>query len=311
MNRTDYDFFRENGYLVLGKVLSDGEVARYEGVFDRDRRECGHLWYYMGRETHQTGNIDVMVSSPEMDGIVRHPRILPVVQELMGDALSILEVSARHMDVHPGEPANPQQWHRDTKHLDGHPLRLDYLQSMVYLTDVSEETHFFAICPESCGDPVLDTEEQLQKAGGGKPLPGPAGTVILFNASALHAGTVVRTRFERKTLQTYYCHRERMIGSLDMVIPARLWRDHTDPGARDLYAPQMQAQVPGGHRELRAGRLELNLLPDPAAPAAAERCPWNEAEGTEEHVCHATGRQKCRYFQGLKRPDIVLCGYPQ
>ena len=311
MNRADYDFFRSNGYLLLEKLLSEDEVSRYGAMFDRDRRECGHLWYYMGHDTHQTGNIDTMVSWPEVDELVRHPKILPLVQELMGDPLSILEVSARHMDAHPDEPVNAQQWHRDTGHLEDHPLHLDFLQSMVLLTDVNEETHCFALCPESVDEPLLETEERVKKSHGGKPLYGLAGTVILFNASTLHAGTVRRTKFERKTVQIYYCHRKSRLGTLDMVIPARLWRDHTDPGARDLYAPQMKAPAPSGGRELRAGNIDVNLLSNAEIGWATDRCPWNEKEQTEEHVCCAANKQKCRYFQGIKRPDVVLCGYPQ
>jgi ectoine hydroxylase-related dioxygenase (phytanoyl-CoA dioxygenase family) len=310
MTTETYEFFKENGYAVLGKVLSDDEVARHEEAFDRNRKECQHLWFYQGHDTHQTGNMDTITSWPEVDDIVRHPGILPVVQELMGGEMSILEVSARHMDVHPGTPKIPQQWHRDTPHNTDHPLGVEYIQAMVYLTDVTEETHCFAISPQGLDDPVLDTEEQLKKAGG-KPLYGPAGTAILFNASTLHAGTIRSSAVERKTVQTYFCHREKTLGKLDMVIPASLWRDHADPGAAALYGAQMEAFRQPGYREFRAGHTDIDMLPDPAIAWAQDRCPWNEEEGNEEHRCLVSGEHKCRYFQGMRRPDIVLCGYPQ
>lgn len=310
MTTEHYDFFRDNGYVVLGKVLDDDELARHVAAFDRNRSESQHLWSYQGHDTHQTGNMDTITSWPEVDEIVRHPRILPVVSELMGGEMSILEVSARHMDVHPGTPKIPQQWHRDTPYNMEHPLHVEYIQAMVYLTDVTEETHCFAISPQAVDDVILDTEEQLAKVGG-KPLHGPAGTAILFNASTLHAGTVRTSASERKTVQTYYCHREKTLGNLDMVIPASLWRDHPDPQARALYGPQMEACRLTGYRELRAGHVDVDLLPDPGTGRGQERCPWNEEEGEDTHRCLVAGEHKCRYFQGMRRPDIVLCGYPQ
>ncbi len=308
MDKTQYEFFRNNGYLVLGKVLSDDEVARYVDQFDRNRSGYAYQWRYLGHDTHQTGNCDALTSWTGLDDIVRHPRILPEVQMLMDDALSILEVSARHMDVHPGAVSIPRQWHRDTRHLASHPLRMDYIQAMVYLTDVNEDTHCFTISPEAVDSPVLDRDAQLAR-GGMRYLYGPAGTVILFNASVLHTATVRTTRYERKTIQTYYCHRSSKLGKLDMVIPAQLWRDHPDPAARELYGPQAQASPPLNYRELHAGHMEIAVQPDPAS-LTQDACPWNAADKTDTHTCMVQGKTLCQHFHGIKRPDIVLCGYP-
>lgn len=301
MNQADYDFFHENGYLVLGKVLSDDELHRFTAGFDRNRRECAYLWRYLGTDTHQTGNCDALPSWVDLDDIVRHPRILPVLEALMAGPLSILEVSARHMDVHPGAVKIAQQWHRDTPHLAEHSLRMDYIQAMVYLTDVHDETHCFTISPESAETPILDRDEQLAR-GGKHYLHGPAGTVILFNASVLHTATVRTTKFERKTIQIYYCHRDRKLGKLDMVIPASLWRDHPDPSAVELYGPQMQAHSLSSNREIPADPLNIEVQ--------QTDCPWNAAENTDIHRCIIKGKSICLHFRGIKRPDIVQCGYP-
>ena len=242
MDQADYDFFRANGYLVLGKVLSDGEVTRFVRDFDRNHGECAYLWRYLGTDTHQTGNCDALPSWVELDDIVRHRLILPVVHELMDDTLSILEVSARHMDIHPGPVKVAQQWHRDTPHLESHPLRMDYIQAMVYLTDVSEGSHCFTISPESVDDPVLDRDEQLSYRGM-KYLHGPAGTVILFNASVMHTATVRATPFERKTIQIYYCHRDAKLGKLE------LYNLRADPSeTRDLAGSETDRLKKMGRR---------------------------------------------------------------
>ena len=66
-------------------------------------------------------------------------------------------------------------------------------------------------------------------------LHGPAGTVVLFNLSVLHAATVRITPHERKTVQIYYGHRGGPVLSDCTMIPARLWRDHPDPEVRGFY----------------------------------------------------------------------------
>ena len=240
MTEDQYSFFSNNGYLILGKILTDHEVGRLVSMFDTNRTEYQDRWRYLGHDTHQTANCDVLSCWTGLDKIIRHPAILPVAESLMNGPLSILEVSARHMDVHPGAVKIPQQWHRDTPHLDTHPLRVDYLQAMVYLTDVNKDTHCFTISPEAADKPVLKTDEQLAQ-GGMQYVYGPPGTAILFNASVLHTATLRSSQNERKTIQTYYCHRDRMLGKLELNIPVELWRDHPDAGARNLYGPQAQA----------------------------------------------------------------------
>ncbi len=39
MKPADYAFFKENGYVSLGKILSDTEVDHFVHAFDRDRTE--------------------------------------------------------------------------------------------------------------------------------------------------------------------------------------------------------------------------------------------------------------------------------
>ena len=88
-----------------------------------------------------------------------------------------------------------QGWHRDRPHWDEHPFRMDYIQLMVYLSDVDEETHCFSLSPEAVSQPVLEDKEEQLKQGGEYHLHGPAGTCALFNVAraahghdAAHAG---------------------------------------------------------------------------------------------------------------------------
>ena len=83
---------------------------------------------------------------------------------------------------------------------------MDYIQLMVYLTDVDEGTHCFSISPESVDEPILEVAENVER-NGTVDLHGPAGTVALFNIAVPHTATVRVTQRERKTVQAYYGHR--------------------------------------------------------------------------------------------------------
>ena len=39
-------------------------------------------------------------------------------------------------------------------------------------------------------------------------------------------------------------------------------------------------------------------------------CPWNEADGTDEHKCAVKNTSICKFFCGIQYLDSVLCSYP-
>jgi len=230
MDAATWDFFERNGYVVLPDALSAEDTARFRELYDRDRNEFGYLWRMYSH--HQTINCDALVSTPELDEAIRHSKVLPAIEALMGGPVCFSEICIRHMARHDGTLR--RGWHRDRPHLPTHPLRMDYIQLMVYLTDVDETTHCFSISPESIDDPVLSTEKQLER-GGVVDIHGPAGTCALFNIATLHTATVRNTTAERKTIQVYYGHRDGKYLSNDSIIPPAFWRNHADPEVRAFY----------------------------------------------------------------------------
>jgi len=242
MDPKDYEFFAEHGYLELGKLLSDEEVQRYLELYERDRAGNQCCWHRTpgltgladtsSTPSHMSINLDVLVSSPEFDALIRHPEVLALVAALMGGLICFAEILLRHVVPYAGEPATG--WHRDRPHWLDHPLRVNFLQLTVYLTDVGESTHCLTLSPESVREPILDQDAQLAR-GGSHDVCGPAGTAVLWNASLLHGLTVKPTGRERKTVQIYYGHRHRPYLSNQSIIPATLWRNYPDLEVRDFY----------------------------------------------------------------------------
>lgn len=111
MKQEYYKFFQNHGCVSLGKILTNQELEFYTEIFERDWSAAKDFWREFGH--HQTINCDVLVSSPEVDGISR-----------------------------PYEAAELRRdWHRDRSHWMQQPLRIAFIQAMLYLTDV-EETVF-------------------------------------------------------------------------------------------------------------------------------------------------------------------------
>ena len=231
ISSTDYDSFRKNGYLVLPDALSPADLAEFLATFDRDFKEFNYLWRPFGN--HQVINCDSLVSSPAIDRAVRHPRILPVIQDLMGGPVCFSEICLRHMPPFGGKPS--QGWHRDKPHNLEHPLRMDYIQLMIYLTDVDERSHCFSISPESVDEPILASHQEQLVRSPAVDIHAKAGTAVLFNISVLHTATCRTTDVQRKTIQVYYGHQARPALSNDSLIPPTLWRSNPDPETRAFY----------------------------------------------------------------------------
>ena len=191
-----------------------------------------NFWHKYGHS--QYANYDALLTQPAWDSLVRHPAVLPAIEALMGHSLICIgEIGLRSMP--PWDQPFHQQWHRDKAHADDHPLRLDYLQMMVYLSDVDESTHCISFSPEHVAEQVIRDPEQQRAARGEYDLHGRAGTVALFNSSALHTATTRTTAATRKTVQVYYGHLDKPFLANDSVLPPIFWRDSEDAATRSFY----------------------------------------------------------------------------
>ena len=48
MKAEDYQFFQQNGYLSLGRILTDEELGFYLHLYDQDRAEKQDFWFDYG-----------------------------------------------------------------------------------------------------------------------------------------------------------------------------------------------------------------------------------------------------------------------
>ena len=64
-------------------------------------------------------------------------------------------------------------------------------------------------------------------------------------------------------------------------------------------------------RKLNGANMDIDLAtPRGEISWEQDRCPWNEAEQTNEHRCAIKNVSICRYFRGVEYLDTLLCSYP-
>lgn len=224
-----YAFFLDHGFLVLPDLLPAAVVQTMNEAMDRDMAAHPYMWYTGGTPNY---NCNLCLTEPVFEEAIRPPRLLAILDRLMGGPYCFEEIAVRHS---PGErQARPTGWHRDRSYWEAHPLRLDYPQIIYYLTDVDESTHCFTLSPEPARGEILELDEHLAR-GGVFHFHGRAGTGILFNAATWHGVTLRKTARIRRTIQVYYGHPDRpALSDVTLMLP-RLWRDHPDPEIRRFY----------------------------------------------------------------------------
>lgn len=233
------DFFAEHGYVVLGNALGSAEVAALNSAIDADRTAHPALWQARG-EGGRIQSVTALLSCRGFDATIRHPSVLPVIEEIMGSELCFEEFSIMLRPAYAGEPLAPS-WHRDTAHWTGHSLCVKNLSLVYYLTDVDASSHCFAVVPEGVESKKNAPDER--SGDGGIELYGAAGTAILFNAASCHAGIVKETARERRTIHIYYGHRSQPVLSNHTLVPRRLLAS-ADGDERQFYGrPNLMTEL--------------------------------------------------------------------
>ncbi len=65
-------------------------------------------------------------------------------------------------------------------------------------------------------------------------------------------------------------------------------------------------------RKLSGANMDIDLATAPGDISwQQEACPWNIAEGTDQHRCAVKNTSICRYFCGVEYQDTLLCCYPE
>ena len=241
LSATDQRALDEDGYLMLTEFLSAELLACLRERVDQLFAEEGDAAGAEFKQEPGCRRLANLVDKGEVfRAVIAHSQILEYVRHVLGPDIKLSSLNAR--SVNPGSGAQPLHadmaavadargywvcntiWMLDDYTPDNGALRL-----------VPGSQRWGRLPQQALADPLADHPGQILVTG-------PAGTVVVVNAHAWHAGTANRTERPRTSLHAFYCRRDR---------PQQQYQ-------KRLLRPEVQRSLPPALRELLALDDPLN-----------------------------------------------------
>lgn len=194
---------REIGFIVVPGPAMPGGCEQLSSAYDRAVATADPADVHIGRTGSSTRIDDFVNRGTEFDGIYVYPPLLAACCQIIGGPFKLSGMRGRTLN--PGAP--PERLHVDVEHrADGWPLvgcivMVDAFDAENGATRFVPGSHLQPQDPgEAMNNPQDGYDEVLAC--------GPAGSIIIFNASVWHshgANTSVRPR---RSIQAHFVPRE-------------------------------------------------------------------------------------------------------
>ena len=187
MNRpseAEWEQWNEEGYLVIEDALIGEELDRLQKAHTYWGEQCKDQWLDAVEAGDMIPNCfdipDPFSKDEIFVDIVDHPSYYGYLLDFTDNNILFLAPQVRAV---PPWPISYTRWHADSSH--GRPL---HIKVQVYVYDV-DEAGAFGFVPGSHkeGSDLFRNYHHLKSMPGHKPLPGKAGTAIIFNSRGLHS----------------------------------------------------------------------------------------------------------------------------
>lgn len=209
------EFLDQNGYLVLGQLLSLSEIEiirnHLQMLMDKEAEHAGSelLDSKNIRHPKEVGVdrlADLVNKGTLFDQFYTHPRLLAAVSHIIGKDLKLSSLNYRaalpghglqklHADWHEAVPAGEYK-------VCNSIWLLDDFSAENGATRMIPGSHLEELLPqEDLDDPMAPHREQIL-------LEAPAGTVAIFNSHTWHGGTVNQSDKPRRAIHSYFCRRD-------------------------------------------------------------------------------------------------------
>lgn len=206
LSQEEKDFLDQNGYLPLGRIMSDEQV---EALRTRQAELLADEGDQAGLEVHQeagTDRLSDLINKGVMYHIViTHPRLLAAIAHVLKGDLKLSSLNSRA--ALPG--LGLQGLHADWGDLET-PGDFQVCNSVWLLDDFTPENGATRVVPGShlhahsaqtaLSDPTATHPDEVV-------LQGKAGDVVVFNAHTWHGGTLNRTDKPRRAMHGYFTRR--------------------------------------------------------------------------------------------------------
>jgi ectoine hydroxylase-related dioxygenase (phytanoyl-CoA dioxygenase family) len=191
---------REKGFIVMPGPAIPGGCEQLSNAYDREVATADPADRYVSRNMSTTRINDFVNRGSEFDGIYVYPPLLAACCQIIGVPFKLSGMRARTLN--PGAPA--ERLHIDVKHrADGWPL----VGCLLMVDAFDAENGATRFVPGSHLQPREPSEEQ-EAHEEQVPACGPAGSIIIFNASAWHGHGANRSARPRRSIQAHFAPRE-------------------------------------------------------------------------------------------------------
>ena len=194
---------RDVGFVVMPGPVLPGGCERLCDAYDRAVAAADPADVHTGR-TGATTRIDDFVNrGPAFDGIYIYPPLLAACCQIIGGPFKLSGMRARTLN--PGAPA--EALHVDVKYrADGWPLvgcilMVDAFAAENGATRFVPGSHLHSTEPSAAMSNPQDAHDEQVLACG------PAGSIIIFNASVWHSHGANRSSAPRRSIQAHFVPR--------------------------------------------------------------------------------------------------------
>lgn len=195
---------REIGFVVMPGPAIQGGREQLSDAYDRAVATASPADLHIGRTGSSTRIDDFVNRGSEFDGIYIYPPLLAACCQIIGEPFKLSGMRARTLN--PGAPT--EGLHVDVKHrangwpLVGCILMVDAFDAENGATRVVPGSHLQPREPrEVMSNPQDAHDEQVLVCG-------PAGSIIIFNASVWHSHGANRSASPRRSVQAHFVPRE-------------------------------------------------------------------------------------------------------
>ena len=195
---------REIGFVVMPGPAIQGSCEQLSDAYDRAVATADSADVHIGRTRSSTRIDDFVNRGSEFDGIYICPQLLAACCQIIGGPFKLSGMRARTLN--PGAPT--EGLHVDVKHrangwpLVGCILMVDAFDAENGATRFVPGSHLQPREPgEVMNNPQDAHDEQVFACG-------PAGSIIIFNASVWHSHGANRSARPRRSIQAHFVPRE-------------------------------------------------------------------------------------------------------
>ena len=208
-------FLDQNGYLGLGKLLSDQQLLeirnRIEELLQAEGKNAGFelLDSPFIRHPKESGAdrlADLVNKGQVFDVFYQHPRVLAAVAHVLQGRIKLSSLNYRAAKPGDGLQKLHVDWHESVE-----PGDYKVCNSIWLLDDFSKANGATRIVPgtnlhSDLPQDVLDDPEAAHPDE--IIIEAPAGSVFIFNSHTWHGGTYNKTDQPRRAIHSYFCRRD-------------------------------------------------------------------------------------------------------